>query len=766
MGQKFQYDESGNTFLYFVMAFLALILMPCSYYFWPNPDKPKEKRSGVQCNCDACIIKEDVLKRKEPRKKLKRLAIRIALSLGWILFAFVAYKITQTDYEYANFDPYEILGVPLSASTVEIKKAYRKLSLLYHPDKETGDEKLFMKLTKAYQALTDDTARRNWEKYGNPDGPGAMSFGIALPSWIVDKENSVWVLGLYALVFMIALPTTVGIWWYRSIQYSSDKVLLDTTQLYYYFFHKTPQMQLKRALMVLAASMEFEKGHNSQVQERVSDNLEVPALIKQLPNLNEKNKERPLCFHYSVKARALLHAHLSRLPLPPNTLELDRQLVIRKSPYLIQEMVTCVSQLIMLAHAGRIGRLPTLDTIESVMKMSPMIVQALWETKSPMMQLPHITEDMQKYFMSKKRNISTVQQFCQMKDEDRRNILKGLSDDQYADVMKVCASMPLIDFKVQCEVLDDEESANVTAGAIVTVTVTLTRNSMNSLLKGENALMKSSHALTTANDDQDEDKENREVDADGNPLQVQNKKPVWQKKKGGAKKPGGKGKHPPPKKNAPVPAIKPAKSAESAEKTKEMKALPDMDDSEDDGASEGSPGSDSDSGSENPDKQMATSGNEDDDDEWEKCQSRLAKNKERALEGKSKISHPVHCPYFPEVKQEYWWTYVSDRKNKQLVTAPYLVTNLVRVEECQLQFTAPRKPGHYKFTVCLRSDSFLGFDQLREIKLDVQEAKRIEEHPQWELLDEEEEKEVESEESEYATDDDVDDDDEDDDDDD
>lgn len=37
-------------------------------------------------------------------------------------------------------------------------------------------------------------------------------------------------------------------------------------------------MQLKRALMVLAASMEFEKGHNSQVQERVSDNVEVPQV--------------------------------------------------------------------------------------------------------------------------------------------------------------------------------------------------------------------------------------------------------------------------------------------------------------------------------------------------------------------------------------------------------------------------------------------------------------------------------------------------------
>jgi len=52
-----------------------------------------------------------------------------------------------------------------------------------------------------------------------------MSFGIALPSWIVEKENSVWVLGLYALVFMVALPTVVGMWWYKSIRYTGDQVI-------------------------------------------------------------------------------------------------------------------------------------------------------------------------------------------------------------------------------------------------------------------------------------------------------------------------------------------------------------------------------------------------------------------------------------------------------------------------------------------------------------------------------------------------------------
>lgn len=157
----------------------------------------------------------------------------------------------------------------------------------------------------AHQALTDDEARSNWEKYGNPDGPGAMSFGIALPSWIVEKENSVWVLGLYALVFMVAMPTVVGMWWYRSIRYTGDQVifviaapltftgdnivflmcicflsqvLLGTTELYYYLMQNSSTIPLKRCLMILAASFEFDKKHNSEVIERASDNEDVPQV--------------------------------------------------------------------------------------------------------------------------------------------------------------------------------------------------------------------------------------------------------------------------------------------------------------------------------------------------------------------------------------------------------------------------------------------------------------------------------------------------------
>lgn len=38
-GAKFQYDESGGTFFYFILSFLALVVIPCTYYFWPKEDK-------------------------------------------------------------------------------------------------------------------------------------------------------------------------------------------------------------------------------------------------------------------------------------------------------------------------------------------------------------------------------------------------------------------------------------------------------------------------------------------------------------------------------------------------------------------------------------------------------------------------------------------------------------------------------------------------------------------------------------------------------
>ncbi|XP_014288727.1 translocation protein SEC63 homolog [Halyomorpha halys] len=766
-GQKFQYDESGGTFFYFLLSFLALLLIPSTYYWWPRKEVEDPQKDEKDCHCEGCSKKKVILKTNEPWKGTKQLFKKLLIISGWLVLGLLAYKVSQFDYEYANFDPYEILGIPLGSSKSEVKKAYKQLSLVLHPDKKTGDEKAFMKLTKAYLALTDDEARKNWEKYGNPDGPGAMSFGIALPSWIVEKENSVWVLGLYALVFMVALPTVVGIWWYRSIRYTGDQVLLDTSQMYYYFFHKTPSMALKRVIMILGASLEFEKQYNSEIVERPTDNVEIPQLMRQIYNLGEKNREKPLCYRYSIKARVLIHAHLSRLPLNPLTLDKDRMYIVKKCPYLIQEMVNCVSGLIMLAYARRIPRLPSIETIENCMKLCPMMVQALWEFKSPLLQLPHVKEEHLKYFINKKRYVKTIQQLVQLKSEDRRNILRFLNDEEYEDVMKVVGKMPLIDFQVRSEVIDDEASTVYTAGAIVTVTVTLIRRDMSTLLGDET--VKEKHCALDSPELKEEDEAKS---PEGETKEPVKKQPVWQKqrkagKKSGKKQQGKKHQHNENKAQSNKKAVE-EKPPASTEKEKEKQPLvpqkktqPEGADGDDSSAADESDISDYEQDKSDDDESggdRKESGFEDDDD-WEKFQTGI-KKREKILEGKSKISHSVHCPYFPEEKQEYWWVYLSDRKSRTLLTSPYHVTALVDKEEIQLKFTAPRWPGLYSFTVCLRSDSYLGFDQTQELKLDVKEAPEVPlEHPQWDMSGEEEDGRPDgeaSDASEFATDEDID----------
>ena len=55
---------------------------------------------------------------------------------------------------------------------------------------------------------------------------------------------------MYGLLFMVVLPVAVGSWWYRSIKYSAEQILMDTMQLYRFFIHKTPNMVLKREFLL------------------------------------------------------------------------------------------------------------------------------------------------------------------------------------------------------------------------------------------------------------------------------------------------------------------------------------------------------------------------------------------------------------------------------------------------------------------------------------------------------------------------------------
>src|SRR3989344_7226715 len=79
-----------------------------------------------------------------------------------------------------SIDFYGALGVSKTASATDIKKAYRKLALEHHPDRNKGDkesEEKFKEVTKAYEVLSDLNKRKTYDQFGEAafeqGGPGA-----------------------------------------------------------------------------------------------------------------------------------------------------------------------------------------------------------------------------------------------------------------------------------------------------------------------------------------------------------------------------------------------------------------------------------------------------------------------------------------------------------------------------------------------------------------------------------------------------------------
>jgi molecular chaperone DnaJ len=78
-------------------------------------------------------------------------------------------------------DYYEMLGVQKGASKDEIKKAFHKMAHKYHPDKKDGNADKFKEVNEAYQTLSDDKKRAQYDTYGQTfdgaGGPGPGGFG-------------------------------------------------------------------------------------------------------------------------------------------------------------------------------------------------------------------------------------------------------------------------------------------------------------------------------------------------------------------------------------------------------------------------------------------------------------------------------------------------------------------------------------------------------------------------------------------------------------
>ncbi|KAI6203258.1 hypothetical protein M3Y94_00535600 [Aphelenchoides besseyi] len=707
---QFEYDEQGNTFFYVLISFYAVVLFPLTHFLWPSAPK-KVVTAKVGCQCYGDVIKrnrKDAVKPWETRKRVVKAAVLIVL---WILFVFLIYKVSQIEHVHEEYDPYKILGLDQGADTAEVKKKYRELSKTHHPDRG-GDAAAFDYIAKAYQALTDEESKENWEKYGNPDGPKATTFGIALPKWIVSEKYGVWVLAFYGLLFMLILPVTVGWWWYSSMKYSADKVLMETTRLFYHFLSKTPTMEVNRALMVISASFEFAKKSNPEIVERESDDVELPRLMKELRNLGENKKEAPFYYPYSVKARALLHAYLSRIEVDSPHLEKDQEYMVGRIMPLLDDYLRLLIQM-MLQYPMQ--RPPTLDTLESVLKLYPMFVQALWPRNSPLLQLPHISDQNISYL--RKNRVSSCQDLANLNEFKRQALLNTMNEDEYSNIIIVLSMMPRLEIETRIEVQGEDDKETVTVGSWITLKVVLKRFALLDLKKREQELAEGPTKV-----------EKQEVD----PNNQQPKRKVWEKQKP-KKKAGNKGKAAKKVKKKIEQANAEVTTSENKEKnvddpneknhagavskTNDQSGAESVSGSE--SGSESSQSDDEDYNKSDYDREIESS--ESEDDNWGDDEPII--KKEMLMDKEPTNHHEVHCPLFPNEKFEWWYLYLIEKKSRRLASMVVPCKTMDKEKEVELRFSAPPQKGVYYFTLVVRSDSYMDCDYTHEFKMEVQAAR-------------------------------------------
>ena len=748
------------------------------------------------CHCSACQLNAQVFgarladeERKREERTTGRTAVLVLGGVALVCALLAGMTFTGTLGVGVNrtaaapvWDPYEILGIRIGASEAEIKAAYRRLSFQYHPDRNPGDQGAadrFIGITKAYEALTNELVRANYEKYGNPDGPVEVSVGVALPSWLMDAKNSTAVLVMYVLGFIVLVPA-IAFCVVRRWKKDSRETVRDETVAVFAHFMKD-KMTPKAVLELESAAIEFET--LAPVSE--ADNTVLPALLRLL-GLSEKPQTH-FRAPFVIKSCILCNAHLARLDdkMPPPTF-LETMAIVQKMP-MLTDTFCFVAQL--KGH---------LQPVLSSIRLLQMLVQGTWDTR-PLLQLPHFSRKTADIVAAARRRaaaITTPARLALLPAADRRKILRDtlqLSDETAADVARVARTV----FATRVEATatlaingtaesdadaDTDTDTEITEGAIVNLTVT-TR------------LVPPPPSTTDDDDDDDYDKKERNSGSSSNAaspsanpavvtvcvaapkkpkaeeipleelmeedpefrqaleelrksavgLNSRKQKAIRQREQSLIAKARDKLRNKREQEKKALEAEQEDKSAPSEQTSQPQEAKAEPEEEQISSLARRHKGDDD--KKEEDDDEVEKKDEKCDDilehqeeiraaakESQEKEAAHLAEVKaaaEAADAEQEKLAGPefVHAPFFPEPHKESWYFVVGDQQ-RNIVYA--VAKGVCPTLECDpstktvITFPAPKKAGTYNLTLFVMSDSYIGRDIQQNITMVVKPAKDIE----------------------------------------